>query len=332
MNLRTLRNPPLNIARGKRVEATQDSRVIMPGQRYRLETAADEREDDHLLLKNVMQRNWSRVGNGVLERHDGKAEACFVKQYIDRTGATHRDHLRYEYDGARVAASALGDIVIVPTLLLKDEQRLLNIFTQVELITVDELLREDEHAFWQYYPLLLDRLADVLAQLEASTTLVDTSSLPVKVRDYRSRGLALNFKGFEIRNTGYRLPLTSGNGNSPTTLPPVVMFDFVRPYLAPIEEAAAKLLISIGLLNWGKPLTRFIKGPDIDMLDMAHHYIGDWTHRDALEAELAIQRGFRFDAIKGANRSESGLKKIGLRSIGHRYLGQLGKWVENHYE
>ncbi len=279
---------------------------------------------------DITQRNWSRVGTASLAATDVATSSCFVKQYIDRSGVRHPDHWQYEYEGALLAREILGAIVTVPMLLLQDEQRLLNIFEHVELITVDELLRQDETRFWKFYPLLLEQFSDVLQAMKHGVQHELAAGLPVKQRSYASQGLAINFKGFEIRNTGYQLPLDGGTGGG-ISLPPVVMFDFVRPYLAPIEEAAAKLLVSIALLNWGKPLSRFIKGHDAEMLDTAFYYIGQWTNRAAMEAELAIQEGFRFDTIKGASRSESQLKKAGLNLIGRRYLSRVRDWTMAHF-
>ncbi len=278
----------------------------------------------------ITQRNWSRVGAASLDAAGAVTRSCFVKQYIDRSGVRHPDHWQYESEGVLLAREILGSVVTVPALLLQDEQRLLNVFDHIDLITVDELLRQDENRFWHFYPLLLEQLSDVLQAMKDGAQHEVAASLPLKHRPYASQGLAINFKGFEIRNTGYQLPL-DGDTAGGIALPPVIMFDFVRPYLAPIEEAAAKLLVSIALLNWGKPLSRFIKGHDAEILDTAFYYIGQWTNRAAMEAELAIQEGFRFDTVKGASRSESQLKKVGLNLIGRRYLSRVRDWTTTHF-
>jgi hypothetical protein len=301
--------------------------VLYPGR-----SGQDKAHAQKIQLREVNQRNWSRVGTGTCTNVGAPGTKCFVKQYIDRTKTPHREHLKYEYEGALAAHRILGKIVTVPPLLFTDKRHLLNVFEHIELITIDELLRLDDKLFWQYYPLLLEKLSDVLQAMQTAATSGDYDTFPVKMRNYHSRGLAVNFKGFEIRNTGYKLPLDIHNTEVPNNyLPSVVMFDFVRPYIAPIEEAAAKLLVSIGFLNWGKPLSRFITGPDMEMLDMALYYTGHWTNREAMLSELKVQNGFRFDTIKGANRSEAGLKKIGLNLIGRIYLNKLEKWTLENF-
>lgn len=333
MNIRAASTPLQNLFRFQREAATdkRKSKAIETGNTYTITaTGTSSEASQHLIPTEITQRNWSRVGTAVLETANTSKRDCFVKQYIDRSGTLHYDHLLHEYDGALLAANILDGVVTVPSLLAKDDKRLLNIFEHIDLITVDELLRLDETRFWHYYPLLLEQLSDVLQAMLEAAQRPDAANLPVKKRNYRGHGLAINFKGFEIRNTGYRPPLDGLNGDNPS-LPPIVMFDFVRPYLAPIEEAAAKLLVSIALLNWGKPLGRFIKGPDKEILDTAFYYIGQWTNRDAMDAEIATQRGFRFDTIKSASRSESQLKKIGLNTIGQIYLNRISDWTATHF-
>lgn len=330
MNLRALRTPT---AENCQIDVTEESsstdpRAITPEKRFQVDHDGDSIE---LEPAEVVQRNWSRVGMGHYAKGLKKTTPCFIKQYLDRTGTTHPDHLNYEHEGAILARQMLGHVVNVPKLLYKDEQRVLNVFEHVDLVTVDELLREKERKFWHYYPLLLEVVSDTLEKMTEAAIHPASQHLPRKSRPYQSQALALNFKGFEIRNTGFQLSADAKKHHSLPDLPAVVMFDFVRPYLAPVEEAAAKLMISIGLLNWGKPLTRFIKGPDRDLLDMAFYYIGHRTNREALDAELQIQRKSRYDDTKGASRSETNLKRAGLNVLGNKYLKQLENWIEAYY-
>ncbi len=330
MNHRVLRNPPtgsLQVDSSKQL-SVGDRRAIMPNKRFRVDKDCDSVE---LEPSEIVQRNWSRVGIGNFSKGCQESAPCFIKQYLDATGQTHPDHLHFEYEGVLLARKMLGEVVNVPKLLFKDEQRVLNVFERVNLITVDELLREKEQEFWHYYPLLLEVVSDTLEKMTEAAARPESQHLPRKARPYKSQALALNFKGFEIRNTGFELSLNENKLHAFTDLPPVVMFDFVRPYLAPIEEAAAKLLISIGLLNWGKPLKRFIKGPDRDMLDIAFYYFGHMTSREALDAELNIQYKSRYNDTKGATRSEKNLKRAGLNVLGSRYLRKLEHWIDAYY-
>ena len=147
--------------------------------------------------------------------------------------------------------------------------------------------------------------------------------LPLKERDYGTGRLAVNFKGFEIRNAGVGPDVAGEVGPGD-----LVLFDFVRPYLAPIEEAAAKLFVSIGLLNWGSPVGRFLRGPDQQLLADAMNILSPWIDSAAVNAELSLQERFRTGEFKGAGGIEVMLKRIGVDMIGRWYLRRLRSWCE----
>ncbi len=143
-------------------------------------------------------------------------------------------------------------------------------------------------------------------------------NLPVKERGYFSAGNAVNFKGIDIRNIAVcNDKKYHGTDNR------LVMFDFGRPYLAPVEEAAAKLFVSIGLLNWGRPVKRFIKGPDASLLEKAYPYFEEFLTAEAIRAELELQFRFRTDKYHGASESERIFKKLGINTLGARYFSAL---------
>ena len=138
----------------------------------------------------------------------------------------------------------------------------MNVFDYKNIVSMDVLLREDPAAFDRCFMLVVERMVAVLEALRKPKT--HDVSLPIKERPYGGLRTAVNFKGFEIRNIG--LARTIDGRVDPSD---IVIFDCVRPYLAPIEEAAAKLIVSIGLLNWGMPLSRFARGPNTELMHAA---------------------------------------------------------------
>ncbi|MCP3914034.1 MAG: hypothetical protein GY711_00585 [bacterium] len=261
------------------------------------------------------QRNWSRVGQATAVGEDGTERKVFIKQMCDRGGAWHRDHFEYECQGAAVATDLLGSVARVPQVLFRSDEHMLIAIEWAEVVPVDRVLREsDGAAFAAMFPEALRSLRAVLDTLfEAGDR---RPELNRKQRSYESRGLAVNFKGIDIRNTGFG-PRTNNRE--------MVIFDFGKPYTAPIEEAAAKLLVSVGLLNWGRPTSRFLKGPDASLVEQAFEQWRPYTSSAAIEAELALQNRFRFQEFQGGSRLEAVLKSAGVRTLGARYMRRLGR-------
>jgi hypothetical protein len=104
------------------------------------------------------------------------------------------------------------------------------------------------------------------------------------------------------------------------------LFDFGRPYLAPIQEAAAKLFVSIGLLNWGRPLSRFSKGPDFRLLETAKQRLLPFLDPVAIAAEVRLQRSFRWAEIQGTGSLERSVKRLAINTLGKRYFDRLENW------
>jgi len=135
----------------------------------------------------------------------------------------------------------------------------------------------------------------------------------------------VNFKGFDIRNMAVRK--LDNNGYSWERM---VMFDFGKPYLAPVEEAAAKLFVSIGLLNWGRPVSRFAMGPDEALLEKVLPGFRPFLDIKAVRAELQLQTGFRSREFHGSGGLERNLKRWGVGLLGKRYLSRLARWCYKH--
>jgi hypothetical protein len=300
------------------------SALIQTGQVYRV-NPVNGSDSVTIRCLDVDQRNWSRVGTAEYTDEHGNTQRCFVKQYLDKAAGRHADHWGYERDGATVARELLEKLVHVPEILFRNDELLINVFEFFELTSIDVLLRNDPVTFNEIIGSVLGRMAEVLTVLKNPSADFDASSLTTKQRVYGSSSTAVNFKGFEIRNTG--ISPGAGADMKPSDL---VLFDFVRPYMAPIEEAAAKLFVSIGLLNWGSPLSRFIKGPDEGVLSEAAITLGPWLDGAAISAELDLQEKFRTAEFKGAGGIEVFLKRLGVDLLGKLYLRRLRRWCREN--
>lgn len=296
--------------------------AIQVGQDYAVLPLAGDEPALVVRCLDLAQRNWSRVGSGELRYADGTTQPCFIKQYRDRTGGWQSDHWKYEKDGAIVASELLATVARVPRLIAQEQKLLLNIFEFAEVVSLDVLLRADQPAFDCCIEGAVRQMAEVLGAMQNPPATFDMAALPQKPRVF-GPAQAVNFKGFEIRNAGVPPDLVDASG--PADL---VLFDFVRPYAAPIEEAAAKLFISIGLLNWGSPLGRFLRGPDKRLLGMAAGILEPWLDRRAIVAELGLQKRFRTGEFKGTGGLEVVVKRLGVDLMGRKYLYQLASWCK----
>ena len=280
------------------------------------------------------QRHWSRVGIGTMSGVDADdiPHRVFLKQSLDETMQPHERLWRYEVEGARVAEHVLRDLVRVPAVIGADAESLLTAFEYMDLMPMDEWLRHDEGAFLEAFDdnmAVIARMLDGLRQVRpgALDHIVPPGSIKTKVRDYRSRGLALGFKGMEIRNLGISRGSPSNAASGEPQGPVVTAFDFGRPYFCPVEEAGAKMLVSVGLLNWGFPLRRFAKGPDHFLLDTALGHLRPLVNAEAVTEELALQRRFRTVEIHGRVGAQRSLRRFGIVTLGKRYMTELEEWA-----
>lgn len=301
---------------------------IEPGAEYFVDHRQTSCDPVALQCTRVQQRNWTRVGMGRIPLPGGTGHTTvFLKQNIDRGGHRHPEHWVYEQTGADIAHHLLQETVQVPLLRYQNEALLLNVYEYIDVITIDELLRSDPAAFDQYFDSVIHKLVEVLEIMKQPLSAPHSETLPLKSRPYGGTSTAINFKGFEIRNAGL-LRTDAGTVESGN----LVMFDFVRPYRAPIEEAAAKLFVSIGLLNWGKPLGRFMRGPDTALLERVRQPLRPYLDRQAVLAEVYLQSCFRTREFQGAGCLERSLKRLGVYTLGKRYLHQLKRWCERSIE
>ena len=270
-----------------------------------------------VVCESVHQRNWSRVGVG-RTCGNGSSDLVFIKQSVDATGVWRSDLWQQESDGNRVATELLADSVLVPALRCADAASLICVFDHVDVVPMDVMLRSKPKDFEATIPIVVERMRGVLALLANGRP--RGFDLPAKHRPWADAALGVSFKGFDIRNVGLR-------SGSESASPDVVMFDFGRPYLAPIQEPAAKLLVSIGLLNWGRPMRRFAMGPDIRLLDRSADQLQPFLNAAALNAELDLQASFRFKEVQGNGLGERLFKRLGMEALGRRYFRRLRNWV-----
>ncbi len=297
--------------------------MLQSGQGYQLTDIRTDSPPRDIWCSDVTQRNWSRIATGFCKDREPADQRLFLKQYVDRAGQWNEDLWMYERSGVSIAHEVLGERIGIPALVSSDQTLVVNAFAYTDLLSMDELLRADSSAFERAYPVALECMLEVLEALQ-NQDFETRFHLPRKHRDYGDGAVALNFKGFELRNMG----VTSGMQQAPTR-DDFFLFDFGRAYMAPIQEAAAKLFVSIGLLNWGRPLSRFSKGPDFRLIEQAKQHLAPYLDRKAVEAELRLQRSFRWADIQGTGSLERNVKRLAITTLGGRYFHRLGNWCRS---
>lgn len=271
--------------------------------------------------ESITQRNWSRVGIGRVIDGGGQQQV-FLKQFLASGGVVHREHFEYERQGWRAAAAVRQDGIEISQPIGESVDDALLVYPALRVITPDELLRRSAADFSVSLPGLLQATAAFLRALpEAGGR---QPGLTRKERAFGSGSTALNFKGLDIRNIG--LPLDEQG--KPTGGRPV-MFDFGRPYLAPIEEAAGKLLVSFGLLNWGWPLDLFIAGPDESVVEAAARAFSAFLDREATRSCLAFEMRIRLaEPPQGVNAAIRLGKKAVIGTVGRWHLHRLEQLLD----
>lgn len=297
--------------------------ILQIGKEYSVSCYAKPEESLRFICTQIAQRNWSRVGAGYLTTTEpGEPETrVFLKQFVSSSGQWHEQQCEYEKQGALLARQALNGIAHIPHIHAIDQTRLLHVYEHCEVITLDELLRINEPAFEKYFPQVIAIMGEVLDKLQSLPSSIKLDSLSLKHRPYGTNRQAINFKGIDIRNVG----IMASSLNKPENIE-VVMFDFGRPYLAPIEEAAAKLFVSVGLLNWGRPMRRFVRGPDTRLLASSHAQLKMFIDPAAVQAERDLQKRFRSKETKAPDKFTKILKNAGIKTVGQNYFRTLNRW------
>ena len=276
---------------------------------------------------SVEQRNWSRVGIGLIEIDAKKTQQVFLKQNVSKNGELLSDQWEYEKLGAIVADNLFQNTATIPQIKYHNPALALCVFEFFDIIPFDTLLRRNNRLFMKSFIDFLEHSTQILKTMQNPQGVSITDTLTVKQRPYGNPSTSINFKGFDVRNIGINNNTKNNPGSSE-----FIMFDFGRPYKAPIEEATAKLFISIGLLNWGRPIPRFARGPDTDLLAISFNYMKPFLCYESIAAELELQSKFRFSEVHGSGLVEKSLKKLGIDVLGNRYINKLGDWCTDNID
>lgn len=268
--------------------------------------------------KSPRRRNWSIVSKGEIVGDGGARHQVFLKQFVDRSSRASNERFRRELDAHALAVVALQGCIGVPKIHFVDVENLVIGYEFLEIVSFGELLRRDIPRFEQAFTELLPRLAEIL---QALTRAADSTNqlFDQKFEDGGTRSLV--FRGLDVRNIG----LTSGVDED--GMPEMYVFDFESAYGASMEEASARLIVSIALLNWGRPVSRFARGPDLDLLNRAIDHLKLYSSPAAIQKRIEREFSFRMREVKALNCWESTAKKIGIRLLGRRYFNKLDSYA-----
>ncbi len=187
----------------------------------------------------------------------------------------------------------------------------------VAVTPFDELLRTDPQRFAQLFPEVLPKLVQLLNALIGGAEMVDEKRRKkVDLEGPKS----IVFRGLDVRNMGL---VPSTDSERPYDL---CIFDFESAYDGYVAEASAKLFVSIGMLNWGRPIRRFARGPDLTLLDQAFTFLKPFCTSDTIQSRLNHDFAQRQRVVKAVNGLESAAKKLGIQFLGRRYFDSLKRY------
>ena len=272
-------------------------------------------------VSEVAQRNWSRTAFAAYEGHP-----LFLKQFVGLDGSALPELMHDEMHGLDIARRCFGDCVVVPSLVGASETQVVLGYEPSRVVPVDVALRHDPQAVEAAWPDVVEALAHVVALLADPGVVEECSHLPWKIRPYASGGLAVNFKGLELRNVGLR-----DWAASPGPCECLTVFDLGRPYLAPVEELVARLVVSTLLLNWGRPLSRFRLGPPADLADGVARRLRAHLSSEAIRLELEREARARRVVSGFGSPSRRALKRLGMATVGRWYLGRARRWCRAQF-
>lgn len=297
-----------------------DPDELSAGQRHAGQFVPGAVQVEYRCTGNVRRRIWSLTGAGEIVSPGISASRIFLKQFINRGGRPDRRGFDQELASHEPAEKLLSACVRLPKLLLVDAESLILGYEFIECLTFDELLRQDEKLFRREFDAVLPHL---VAMLDALAGRISHAESHEGLHPGAASIRATVFPGLELRNMGV---LKDAAGDSDSRL---CTFDLGRPYEGCVADTTSALLLSIGLLNWGRPLRRFLMGPDFELLDQAWHILGPFADLENVVARFEQEEVARAGRIKAANNFESVAKKIGIRIVGRRYLRALTKYAGN---
>jgi hypothetical protein len=265
-----------------------------------------------LVIGAVQQRNWSRVG--VATASDSEDPAYFLKQFIAADGSVVSGGASAEAQAADLGRAAFGDCVLVPE--FADEDRALLAYPHRRFVATDQLLRDDPgglDAVWATF------CADLSGIIAATTTVPTELLRGLRERPQGRPGevRALAFKALEVRNIAPRI-----DGRQP-----LLIFDLGPAYVSTVADVAARLLVSVLLLNWGRPMSRFVKGPPTRLASVAAQQWSPYLERDIVAGAFGKEVAMRRESIQGTSRRERWGKAVGVATVGARYEALTMNWV-----
>lgn len=247
-------------------------------------------------------------------------QELFLKQFLGRDGVVRRSLLEAEITGARVASRSFPEFVALPPLAGSNPEMVLLGYARLEFMPLDVALRDDRDVFERAWPSICDQ---VLRIVERSTDCAATrdTDLLVKERSYEYSALAINFKGLEVRNLAVpRWPLEDVDHAR------LVAFDLGLPYVGPVEEVAARLLVSTLLLNWGAPLSRFVQGPPAELADVLAERLDPFLRSHPVISELAREERARQTVSRFGSSLERAGKVAAMGTLGASYFRRARRW------
>lgn len=257
---------------------------------------------------DVVQRNWSRVAVGRASAECDQRQ-LFLKQFIDSRGVAHLDQYHDEFSAIRKAKDLFSDRANIPDPAYRNAERLIIGFDHYEMTTIDVVLRSgcDAAQMQQAFDYTLKAADAFLESLRASDD--GTGAVPV-------------FRGFDIRNIG----IPCENGELLWHQPPY-LFDFGVYRAGSYQEAAARILTSIGMLNWGKPMQRFVQGPDAAWFRQAAAALAPYISRQRLLQRIGHEYAHRVKDVQATSWVDRQLKRLGLFTVGYVYIQKMRQLV-----
>jgi hypothetical protein len=265
-----------------------------------------------VLVGKVEQRNWSRVAVAAAPGVD--QPEFFLKQFVTADGRVLVGGSAAEAQAAALGRATFGDCVLVPE--FGDEDRALLAYPYRRFLPTHELLRSDPRGFNTVWPQFCEDIAGIIA----AATRVPAARLSGLRDAARSRSdtpRALAFKALEVRNIAPRV-----EGKQP-----LLLFDLGPAHVATAGDVAARLLVSVLLLNWGRPMSRFVKGPPIELAGLAARQWSGYLDGDTVASALTKEVAMRRTTVQAASRQERWAKSVGIMTVGRRYERQSMSWV-----
>jgi hypothetical protein len=269
---------------------------------------------------DVTQRNWARTASG----RGPAGERLFLKQFIGRDGTARRIVYDDERRGMELARRCFKEQVTIPRTIGHCDEQLITCYEHLDFVTVEADLRQNARSLTARWAPVCEHLGRLVDATADPTTVHRCGALPVKERRYASGRRAVNFKGFEIRNVAV-LDRTRPDHERPG----LAAFDMGRPYLGPVEEVAARLLVSALLLNWGFPVSRFVQGPPAQLADTLASNLSPWLHPTALRDELEREARARRTVTRFGSLWLQATKISGFATIGSWYLRHARRWCRD---